>query len=1045
MAHPISRQTRLFYEFGPFRLDTEKRVLVHEGTPVSLTPKAAETLVVLVENAGHLVDKDDLMKRVWPQVFVQEVNLNKNIFFLRKVLGQWGGGREYIETVPKRGFRFVAPVSEVTHAEHAAHPRASAGVSLVGKRVLHYRVLEVLGGGGMGLVYQAEDLKLGRPVALKFLPEEVANDSLALQRFEREARTASSLNHPNICTIHGIEEHQGQPFIVMELLEGENLRDLISKGGSSGGDASPLPLDRLLDIAVQISDGLGAAHQKGIIHRDIKPANVFITSRGQVKILDFGVAKLSEATREVEVEELRGSPSGISAETVGASTVEHSLTQSGTAIGTVAYMSPEQVRGETPDVRTDLFSFGLILYEMATGQRAVRGNTASVLRDAILTRKPIPLRYFNSKLPPELEPIIDRALAKDRELRYPSAMAMRADLQSLALRFSTPVGLTSNEHPGGWRLVATALGFLLTVAVMHLMVRRPAPPPLGLKQTQLTANSSANPVDSGAISRDGKYLSYSDKHGMHIKLLETGEVQDVPEPEALKGFHTEWELFPLSDTSFLANAFVGGKGDSAWTVSVMGGQPRKLLDNAFPNSASPDGSMIAFLKNPGKVGFREIWLTDSLGQQLRRAYQTDENSNLQTIEWAPDGQRLAYWKEHRAKGKLEVSIETRPLNGGPSTTLISDPRLWQFVWLRDGRLIYSLSEPDINQASCNFWSLRVDSRTGRPEGAPIQVTNWAGFCTGDLSASRDSKRLVTYKWWNQRSVYVGDYGRKATLRPRRLTLSDGQEYPVGWTVDSKSIVFVSNRNGMWGIFKQSLNKESAETIITGLTRRVDARLSPGGSWIVYQVFTGWEEGQVMRVPVTGGPSEQVLTLITPPEPIPFSGVHLHEPPRCSTLPVDLCAIAERTVDGKQLVFTGFHPVKGRGRELARFDIDPAGAYKWDLSPDGKKIAVLKRSENRVHILSLVGMRERLITIKGWQRLETVGWTANGKGLFISDAKETSSVLLRVDLRGNSEVLWEQSGEQEGNNDIYAIPSADGRHLAMYGWTRNSNIWMLENF
>jgi serine/threonine protein kinase/tetratricopeptide (TPR) repeat protein len=493
----MSLQTKHFYAFGPFRLDSEKRVLVRDGTPVPLAPKVAEALLALVQSAGHLVEKEELIKRIWPDSIVEEGNLNKNISFLRRVLGDWDGGREYIETVPKRGYRFVAPVSEVTHAEGDPQPRTSTGATLLGKKVSHYRVLEIVGGGGMGLVYKAEDLKLGRRVALKFLPEELAADSLTLQRFEREARTASSLNHPNICTIHEFGEHEGQPFLVMELLEGETLRELISRAALSPGEDGPrLPLEQLRDIAIQVADGLDAAHQKGIIHRDIKPANIFLTTPGQVKILDFGLAKLAAAVNEAE--DLRGNYSQGSDHAAAGTGTEHTLTRTGMAMGTAGYMSPEQVCGEKLDARTDLFSFGLVLYEMATGQRAFSGDTAAILKEAILNHPPAPVHDLNSKIPLKLEQIIDKAIEKDRELRFQAASEMRAELQ--AVEYETP----QSRHFRRWKLLVGAAVVLIALIAGGLYWRR-----LHRTTTQLTAtdtivladfaNTTGDPVFDDAL------------------------------------------------------------------------------------------------------------------------------------------------------------------------------------------------------------------------------------------------------------------------------------------------------------------------------------------------------------------------------------------------------------------------------------------------------------------------------------------------------------------------------------------------------------------
>ena len=576
--------------FGPFSLDLKAGELRAGSSAVLLQEQPLHVLRILIENEGTLVSREEIRKRLWPNDTIVEFehSINAAINKLRKALGDPVAEPQYIQTVARRGYRLMVPVEWVTPAgdesstgeisssdDGAAVRKRSEPGALTGRTVSHYRVLDIIGGGGMGVVYRAEDLKLGRRVALKFLPEELGNDSPALQRFEREARIASSLNHHNICAIYEFGEHDGLPFLVMESLEGETLRDCLSMAGEKG-----LPLAELLDLSIQVTDGLQAAHENGIIHRDIKPANIFLTNKGVCKILDFGLAKLLEAgepekaaaqaadaakpmdgTFDAPIAEAHVSPvvkdiDGFPAATAKSddgSVVSH-LTRTGLAIGTAGYMSPEQVNGEKLDARTDLFSFGLVLYEMATGQRAFGGKTAAAVHDAILNQAPLPVRDIDSTLPPGLETIINKLLEKDRDLRYQSAAELRADLEKE--RRGRQISVPTLQVSGRWKwFAAAALLIALIVWALWLYPLRRAE----VIEQKLTANSAENSVTSMAVSPDGKYLAYADNTGIYLKLLRTGETHPVPLPPDFSARVDDW--FPDGSRLLVTRAEQAWKGE----------------------------------------------------------------------------------------------------------------------------------------------------------------------------------------------------------------------------------------------------------------------------------------------------------------------------------------------------------------------------------------------------------------------------------------------------------------------------------------------------
>lgn len=457
---------------GAFEVDLRAGELREGERSVCLQEQPLFVLRMLVVRPGEIVTREEIKQKLWPNDTVVDFDqgVNAAVRKLRIAFGDSADEPKYLGTIARRGYRLLAPVEPLGESDSPnapAHDGSDSGPpqpdesGIVGKKVSHYRVLKIIGGGGMGLVYEAEDLKLERRVALKFLPDELASDPIALQRFEREAKSASSLNHPNVCTIYEIEEHELQPFIVMELLHGDTLRERL-RGLSQ--TASSMPLVELINIATQVCDGLQAAHEQGIVHRDIKPPNIFITTSGQVKILDFGLAKLTASGSDQSAimprlaTELPSQPALPGPQ-------DDTLTLRGEAIGTVGYMSPEQILGEPLDARTDLFSLGLVVYEMATGQRAFTGENAFAVEHAILTHAPNGAQERKISIPPRLEAVINRAIEKERGRRYRSAAAMSADIRAIMSRRKTDV---SAAMLSGWKwLTAVTLCVLAVVGIFY--------------------------------------------------------------------------------------------------------------------------------------------------------------------------------------------------------------------------------------------------------------------------------------------------------------------------------------------------------------------------------------------------------------------------------------------------------------------------------------------------------------------------------------------------------------------------------------------------
>ena len=750
----------------------------------------------------------------------------------------------------------------------------------------------------------------------------------------------------------------------------------------------------------------------------------------------------------------------------------------------VSFLALSVENVDSPSNGRQRLSFGLFAADLSSGELRKRGHRIhlqdqpfqllSLLLERageVVTREEVRKKLWPDGTFVDFDEGLDTALRKLRYALGDSAQnpTFIETIPRRGYRFMLPVttnngqaiatpddtGIATRTHRR--RFIATAAAVVVTAGVATSVFRfymRPfpqtSPDP---KLRQLTINSVENPVTSGAISPDGKYLAYADAKGIHLQLVDTGEARTVPQPESLKSNEVEWEIlaaawFPDSVT-FVANAHPAGLDPSRWTsdtssiwvASVLGGAPRKLRDHAMAWSVFPDGSFISFAANKGKHGDREVWLMSRTGQQARKLFDTDENSSIGRLYWAQKEQRAIYVRTDES-GDALVS---RDLNGGPTTTLLPPSELKNVndaSWLPDGRLIYSLREPGTVADTCNFWARRLDVRTGQTTEKAKRVTNWAGFCLNHPSVTRDGKRLAFRQSSAQGTGFVADLeaGGTRIVNQRQLISREGENVVADWTSDGKTVILVLNRGDHYALYRQLLNSDTPEPIMTSATNALltAAQVSPDDKWVILQVYTLPGSPSLprplMRVPIAGGSPELIF-----PVP-PGSGF------TCARPPSSLCALAEPSVDRKQMIVTAFDPLNGRrGPELARYDREPhLRENSWPLcviSPDGTRLATGRGPEGPIQILSLRGRPAQVIPVAGLRDIRLLGWVGNGHGLFVINGIKDGTVLQHVDLQGNAQVLWKCGGGQQCDFS----PSPDGRHLAVLDRQLSANMWMIENF